>query len=139
MRQLELTYPPSHVGRVAWRGNDKDRIGGMLEVLSAAVEHLGRKDVVDELDINKSTLSEALNEKNDKRWAGEWTCVVLAMLTRRGDERSAELQRELLEAMTGLAPRFVLADADNGMTDEELEAMERAVAREKAKRRKRAA
>jgi len=137
MRQLELTYPASYVGHTAWRGEDDDQIGGALEVLSAAVEYLGRKDVIFELNIAKSTLSEAERETNDKRWAAEWIFKVLAMLTLRGDDKSAQLQRELLEAIVRLAPRFVIADANDEPTAEEVDAAERVLA--KAKRRRRAA
>jgi hypothetical protein len=140
MRQLGLVYRPAYSGSEAWRGVDpKEKPGGLLELLKLAADHLGRKEVTFECDVGKTTLSEAINESNDKRWAGEWICKVLAMLAKRGDDESKRLGREILASFVGLMPCFALVDADDGMSDAELDAMERAVAREKAKRRKRAA
>lgn len=137
MRQLELTYSASYIGHKAWRGDDENQIGGALAVLNAAIEHLGRKNVLEEIDVNKTTLSEALGEKNDKRVAAEWVFKVLAMLTLKGDERSAELQREILAALAALAPRHQVVDASDEPTPEEIEAAERVLA--KSRRRKKAA
>ncbi len=140
MRQLGFIYRPAYTGSEAWRGVDpKEKPGGLIELLKLAADHLGRKEVTFECDVGKTTLSEAINESNDKRWAGEWICKVLAMLAKRGDDESKRLGGEILASFVGLMPCFALVDADEGMTDAELEAMERAVAREKAKRRKRAA
>jgi hypothetical protein len=140
MRQQSFVYRPAYTGSEAWRGVDpKDKPGGLLELLKLAADHLGRMEVTFECDVGKTTLSEAINESNDKRWAGEWICKVLAMLAKRGDDESKRLGGEILAALVGLMPCFALVDADEGMTDAELEAMERAVAREKSKRRKRAA
>lgn len=140
MRQLGLVYRPTYSGDVAWRGVDpKEKPGGLMELLRLAADHLGRKEVTFECDIGKSTLSEAINETNDKRWAGEWICKILAMLAKRGDDKSRQFGEEILSAFVGLMPCFALVEADDGMTDAELEAMERAVAREKSKRKQRRA
>lgn len=137
MRQLELGYSPSYIGHKAWRGDDDDRIGGALEALNAAVDHLGRKDVLYELNVAKTTLSEALGETNDKRCAAEWIFKVLAMLTMRGDDKSAQLQHDILAAFTVVTPRFTVVDTSDEPTPEEVAATEALVA--KSRRRKRAA
>lgn len=129
MRQLDLTYRPAHTGHEGWLV--------LLEALRSAVAHIGQKDVCYELDVAKSTLSEALGEKNDKRWAGEWTCKVLAMLTQRGDDESKRYGRAIVESVVAMMPCFVVAEADDEPTSEEIEHAERVLA--KARKRKRAA
>ncbi len=129
MLQLPFGYKPSYAGREAWLV--------MLEALRAAVTHLGSKEVVHELDVNKSTLSEALNEKSDKRWAGEWTHIVLAMLDAQHTKSSEELAKRILDAQVALSTRFAVVDASAEPTPEEIAAAERVLA--KAKARKRAA
>lgn len=125
MRQLALTYKPSHAGHEGWLI--------MLEALRCAVAHLGQKEVCFELDVAKSTLSEALNEKNDKRWAAEWTCKLLAMLTVRGDSDCARLGLSILDALAAMMPCYVVADANDEPTPAEIAAAESVLA--KAKRR----
>lgn len=88
--QLALGYRPQFLGGEAWQRQ--------LEALRAAVQHLGRKEVAFELDISGSALSDALNERESKRWAAEWTHVVKAMLVQRRDGASGELLRNLVES-----------------------------------------
>jgi len=108
--QLSLVYKPAHAGGEAWQRQ--------LAVLRTIVEHLGRKEVAFELDVNGSTLSDALNERDRKRWAAEWTHVVKAMLSMRHDEISAKLLRELANADVANTP-FVL-DESLDLTAEEI-------------------
>lgn len=133
MAQLELNYSASYLGHKAWRGAEDERVEGGLAALNAAIEYLTRKNVIFELNVNKTTLSEALNESNDKRVAAEWLFKVLAMLTMKGDERCVQLQREILSAIMVVAPRFSLADASDEPTAEEIAIFERVSA--KLKRR----
>jgi hypothetical protein len=127
--QLPFAYEPGDAGRRSWLV--------MLETLRAAVSHLGPKHVEHELDISKSTLSESLNEQRDRRWAGEWTHVVLAMLDRQHTPASDDLVRRILDAQAALSTRFVIADRSDEPTPEEVAAAERVIA--KVRGRKRAA
>ncbi len=127
MLQLPFAYKPGDAGRQAWLA--------MLETLRAAVNHLGPKDVGDELDVNKSTLSESLNEQRDRRWAAEWTHVVIAMLDRQHTKASDELIRRILDAQVALSTRFVVADASDEPTPEEVAAAERVLAKVRARRK----
>lgn len=131
MRQPSLPYAPSYVGRSAWFV--------MLEALRAAVAHLGTKEVIYELNVAKSVLSEAINEREerkegDKRWANEWTHVVLAMLEQRHNDTCDQLARTILEAQAALSSRFVIADTSDEPTPEEVEAAERVIAKAKKRR-----
>lgn len=132
MLQLPFAYKPGDAGRQSWLA--------MLEILRTAVYHLGAKDVCDELDINKTTLSEALNEQRDRRWAAEWTHTVLAMLDRQHTAASDELIKRLLVAESSLSTRFVVADASDVPTPEEVAMARRVIEKaEKVSTRKRAA
>lgn len=135
MRQLSLAYRPARTGREAWAGTPG--MPGVLAALREAVDYLGWEKVVFELDVKKSTLSEAVNEKNDKRWAGEWTFRILAMLALKGEEESARIGRAILEAHVSMMPCFALVDADAIPTAEEIELAKRVL--EKAGGKKRAA
>src|SRR5678815_4782188 len=110
MAQVALTYGPQYEGKQSW--------AGQLEVLRAAVAHLVAKDVADQLDINRSTLSDALKLDSDRRWAAEWTHVVKAMLAaRRSDDVAADLLRRLCETDVVLAPLVVTDPVE--VSDEE--------------------
>lgn len=89
MSQLAISFDAAWAGREAWQSQ--------LDVLRAAVTHLTPKEVLDTIDVAKSTLSEALHERNDKRWAAEWTHVIKAMLAKRYDDVSRDLLRKLCE------------------------------------------
>ncbi len=74
--QLSLNYPyePAAAAAEVWKRR--------LEAIRVAVHHLGLKSVAAECDVAPSTMSDALNERDRKRFAGEWIDVVLAMLDR---------------------------------------------------------
>lgn len=124
MSQGSLTFGPAYEGRQAWLAQ--------LELLRAAVQHLVAKDVADQLDTNRSTLSEALNEQRDRRWAGEWIHIVKAMLkARRDDAVAADLLARICAADMAVTPSVTTIE----MTDEEREDVEAFL---EAKRRRRA-
>lgn len=141
MSQLAITFDPAWAGREAWQAQ--------LEVLRAVVTHLTSKEVLDKIDVAKSTLSEALHERNDKRWAAEWTHVIKAMLARRYDEVSVDLLRKLCDfdlATTTLVvgePRELTPEEENQILRSELArlgeqgvaALDRVRSKGKAKRR----
>ncbi len=110
MSQGWLLYSPAVTGREAWLAQ--------LEVIRAAVIHLTPKEVIDEIDIAKSTLSQALSEAADKRWAAEWTHVVKTMLARRHDDVSTDLLRKLCEHDTTVTP-FVVDEPRNLTPEQE--------------------
>lgn len=107
--QLSLMYRPSHAGREAWQVQ--------LEALRAAVAHLSAKEVSYELDVSCSQLSDAMAERDRKRWAGEWTLVVLAMLEAKHDEVADSLARAIIESHAALSA-FVLEER-RALTPEE--------------------
>ena len=112
MPQLSLVYRAAHVGAESWKVQ--------LEVIRAAVAHLGHKEVAYELDVAGSYLSDALNERERKRWAAEWTLVVLAMLEADRSPIADDIARALLESSAALSP-FVLEERKE-LTAEELAA-----------------
>lgn len=88
--QLSLTYSPSYVGGKIWEQR--------LEILRSAVNHLGLKEVSFALDVSGSMVSDALNERDRKRWAGEWIDVVKQMLLARpADEIARKIYQTLVE------------------------------------------
>lgn len=108
--QLALGYPPSYVGGEIWKQR--------LEVLRSAVHHLGLKEVAFTLDVAGSQLSDSLNERDRKRWAGEWLDVLKAMLLNKRDETSLDLYRQLLELDAANSP-FAIVDDDVPTPEEE--------------------
>jgi hypothetical protein len=109
--QLSLTYSPSYIGGQAWLKQ--------LEVLRTAVNHLGEKEVAYAIDTAGSTLSDALNERRDRRWRAEWTHVVKAMLAQRyADEIAAGMLRAIVLSDVE-ASGFDLVDPDR-MTPEQM-------------------
>jgi len=111
--QLSLGYRPAYEGREVHERR--------LSVLHTTVEHLGRKEVAFELDISGSQLSDALNERDRKRWASEWTDVVKSMLRGRRDEVSQKLFRQLLE-LDAANSEFVVEEP-LALTDEQKQAV----------------
>jgi hypothetical protein len=105
----------------------------LLHALDDAVTYLGLKEVCYRLDVAKSTICDALHDRNDRRWAHEWTCVVLEMLAERRSEICRELARAILAPQAALAGGMAVVD-DDGPTDEEIAAAERVL--EAAKKRK---
>lgn len=122
MRQLSLSYD----GKDAW--------GAMLAALDDAVTHLGLKEVTFKLDVAKSTICDALHDRNDRRWAQQWTLTVLEMLAQRRTNTSDQLARAILEAQTTMTGRFIVIE-DEEVTPEEIAAAERVL--EIARKRKR--
>lgn len=124
MSQGSLTFGPAYEGRQAWLAQ--------LELLRAAVNHLVAKEVVDQLDTNRSTLSEAINEQRDRKWAAEWTHVIKAMLkARRDDAVAADLLARICAADMAVTPMVTTIE----MTAEEREDVEAFL---EAKRRRKA-
>lgn len=108
--QVALSFPAAYVGREAWNRQ--------LDVLRAAVKHLGPKEVAFELDVGGTQIADALNERDRKVWHAAWTHVVKAMLgNKRGDETAAELLRALVDADVSATP-FAITD-DVSLTPEE--------------------
>jgi hypothetical protein len=125
MSQITLTYGPNYEGKQAWQMQ--------LDVLRSAVAHLVAKEVADQLDISRSTLSDALKSETDRRWAAEWTHTVKAMLAaRRGDDVALDLLRRLCDADV-LTTTLIVSDPIE-MTDDEEAAVSRLL--EKLRRRK---
>lgn len=124
--QLSLVYPPEYVGAEAWKRQ--------LEAIRSAVMHLGLKDVAFTLDVSGSMVSDALNERDRKRWAAEWTHVLKAMLAARySDETAAGMLRAIVEADVA-ASGFQLVDPDN-LTPEQLVAAMSDEERERIRKR----
>lgn len=93
-QQMSLVYRPSHLAAEAWKQE--------VEALRSAVAYLGLKEVAFEVDVSGSSISDALNERDRKRWAGEWTQVIQAMLAAKGDDLADELSRAIIDAQTSL-------------------------------------
>lgn len=94
--QLSFVYGPTAAGAESWEAE--------REALRAAIALLGPKEVAYALDVGGSALSDALNERDRKRLAGEWSHVVIAMLMARGDDIAIGALRTLVNARMGLAP-----------------------------------
>lgn len=107
----------------------------LLLALDNAVTHLGLKEVTFKLNVAKSTLCDALKDRNDRRWAQEWTLTVLEMLVDQYNETSNQLARAILDAQAMVTRRFEIVAVDEGPTDAELEAAERVIAAAKRRRR----
>jgi hypothetical protein len=110
----------------------------LRHILESAVLHLGHKEVVYKLNAQKSTVSDALGDKNDRHWRQEWTITVLEMLRDRYTDTSNQFIKAILEAQAAVTRRFEVVALDDEPTDAEIEAAERLLARAK-RRRKRAA
>lgn len=111
--QLSLVYAPGEQGRMLWLSQ--------LEAIRTAVGYLGLKEVSFALDVSGSMLSDALNERDRKRWAGEWTHVVKAMLMKRADIIARKLLRGIVE--TDVAGTDIeLADNEDDIDADELQA-----------------
>lgn len=120
MAQLALSYDDS----TPWT-----RLRGLIE---NAVNYLGQKEVVFELGIAKSTLSDALHDRNDRGWRHEWTVKVLAMLREQYTDTANEYMRAILEAEAAVTRRFEVVAADSYISPED----EATWARVEAKKRK---
>lgn len=109
--QLSLVYRPSDTGGEVWKRQ--------LELIRTAVNYLGLKEVAFELDVSGSTLCDALNERDRKRWAAQWTHVVKAMLVAKHDDIASDLYRRIAEADVAASPTLYI-DERSGMTDAEV-------------------
>lgn len=118
--QLALGYPPAYVGGEVWRVR--------LEALRSAVSHLGLKEVAFVLDVSGSMLLDALNERDRKRWAGEWTDILKAMLVNKRDEIALDLYRQLLELDAAGGP-CAIVEAETLTIEDENAALRRELAR----------
>ncbi len=117
--QLALGYSPSYVGGEVWRQR--------LEILRLAVNHLGLKEVAFVLDVSGSTLSDATNERDRKRWAAEWLDTAKAMLLGRpGDEIAADIYRQLCELDLAGGP-YALVEAQQISPEQEAAELRRAL------------
>lgn len=117
--------------------DEKPPFEQLLLVLDNAVTYLGLKEVAFKLDIAKSTLCDALKDRNDRRWALEWTVKVLEMLRDQYTETANQFSRSILDIQSAVTRRFEIVAIGDEPTDAEIEAAERMVAR--TKRRKKAA
>jgi hypothetical protein len=125
MRQMAMSYDD----RTPWQT--------LLGALDDAVTHLGLKEVTFKLNVAKSTLCDALHDRNDRRWAQEWTLVVLEMLSDRYSETANQFAKTILDAQAAVTRRYEVVSIDEGPTDEEIAAAERllAIARKRARAR----
>jgi len=110
--QLSLVYKPSHVGAEVW--------AKQLEAIRSAVNYLGLKEVAFELDVSGSSLCDALNERDRKRWAAEWTHVLKAMLASKRDAIADDMLRALLDGDVATTPFDITEPVE--LTSEELAA-----------------
>jgi hypothetical protein len=106
----------------------------LLSRLSSAVDFLGLKEVAFKLDVAASTLSGAKQDKNDRRWAQEWTLVVLEMLADRYDETANQIAKAILDEQALMTRRFEVVSRDEEPTAEEIAAAERLLLRAKKRR-----
>jgi hypothetical protein len=125
MRQLAIAY------------DDRSSWSALLACIDDAVTHLGLKEVCHTLDVAKSTVCDALHDRNDRRWAGEWTIKVLEMLRDRYSETSNQHMRAILDAHAAVTRRFEVVPVDDVPSEAEIAAAERVLSM--AKRRRRAA
>jgi hypothetical protein len=107
----------------------------LLSRLSTAVDFLGLKEVAFKLDVAASTLSNAKQDKNDRRWAQEWTLTILEMLADRYDDTANEIARAIVHEQAQITRRFEVVAIDDETTDAEIAAAERVVSRLKKRRR----
>lgn len=106
----------------------------LLLVIEDAVNHLGQKDVVHELDIAKSTLSDALKDRNDRHWRQEWTLKVLELLANKYTDTANQYAKAILDAQALITRRFEVVALNEGPTDEEIAAAERVLDAAKKRR-----
>ena len=123
MAQMSLVY------------DDRTPWSVLLSALDDAVTHIGLKEVVWKLNVAKSTVCDALHDRNDRRWAQEWTLVVLDLLADKYTETANQFAKAILDAQAAVARRFDVVAKDDGPTDEEIAAAERVIAAARKRRR----
>src|SRR5690348_1675368 len=106
----------------------------LLSRLASAVDFLGLKEVAFRLDVAASTLSNAKQDKNERRWAQEWTLVVLEMLADRYDETANEIARAILDEQAAITRRFAVVLESEEPTPEEIRIAEKVLASRKKRR-----
>lgn len=107
----------------------------LLAAIDDAVTHLGLKEVTFKLNVAKSTLCDAMHDRNDRRWAQEWTLTVLEMLADRYSETSNQFAKAILDALAVITRRFEVVLADDEPSDAEIAAAERLLASARKRRR----
>lgn len=107
----------------------------LLGRIESAVHHLGLKEVTFRLNVAKSTLCDALKDRNERRWAHEWTLTVLEMLRDQYTDTCNQLAKEILDVEAAITKRYQVVDADEEPTPAEIEAAERVLALAKKRRR----
>jgi hypothetical protein len=122
MQQLPMAYDDS----TPWT-----RLRGIVE---NAVNHLGQKEVTFKLNIAKSTLTDALRDRNDRGLRLEWTLAVLELLRDQYTEIANQHMLAILDALAVVTRRFEVVAINDGPSDAEIEAAERVIA--EAKKRK---
>jgi len=132
VRQFSFVFDPKSNGDETW---EVERTA-----LRDAIALLSLKEVAFQLDVNRSAISDAIDERKtensngnvtEKRWAARWTHVIRAMLMKRGDKASLDIVERLVDAHT-IGTQFIVDDPD--YSDEEVEAAQRVV--DSAKRRR---
>lgn len=109
----------------------------LLNAIEDAVNHLGQKEVVFKLNTNKSTLSDALKDRNDRHWRQDWTLAVLEMLVNAYTETANQFAKAILDAQAIVTRRFEVVATDEEPSDAEIEAAQRVL--DRARKRKRRA
>jgi hypothetical protein len=117
--------------------DEKSPFEQLLLVLDNTVSYLGLKEVAFKLDVAKSTLCDAMKDRNDRRWAQEWTLVVLEMLSDQYTDTANQFSKDILDAQARITRRFEVVLSDDEPTAEEVAAAKKLIAR--AERRKKAA
>ncbi len=97
----------------------------LLGCIESAVHHIGLKEVTFKLNVAKSSLCDALKDRNDRRWAQEWTLDVLEMLRVQDTDTCNQLSHAILAAQAAVTHRFGIVDKDGEPTPEDIAAAAR--------------
>lgn len=106
----------------------------LLSAIDDAVTYLGLKEVTYRLDVAKSTVCDALHDRNDRRWAQEWTCKVLEMLRERNHPTASQFAKAILDAQAAITGAFIVVE-NEVVTPEEIAAAERVLSIARKRRR----
>lgn len=129
MAQLALVYKPAATAEQLYimeRG-----------ILSEGVAHVGLKKFADEIGVSRQLVSDSVEERDRKRWAAEWTHVLIVMLTRQGDEIARDIVQRLI-GVRAINTQFVVTDVDDEPSPEEEQAIERYAEKVKRRRKRKA-
>lgn len=116
--------------------DEKPPFEQLLLVIDNAVTYLGLKEVTFKLNVAKSTLCDAIKNRNDRRWAMEWTVEVLEMLREQYTDTANQYAKSILDLQAAVTRRFEVVAADDEPSDEEIAAAERLLTRAKRRRKK---